>query len=61
MRGSAAMLVFNTQASYLMWIDDGGADTMRAVLKTLDSDGCTFTWTKAGAGLQANFLLLFLR
>ena len=32
-----------------------------AVLKTLDSDGCTFTWTKEGSGSLAAFTILYLR
>ena len=31
------------------------------VLTSLDADGCTITWTKLGAGLEINYIILFLR
>ena len=34
---------------------------MRAVLKSLDVDGCTLTWTEAGSGTDTYNFVLFLR
>jgi len=41
--------------------DSSGGNTMLAVLTSLDSDGCTITWTKYGSGLEVHFIILFLR
>ena len=38
-----------------------GADEMKAVMKTLDSDGFTVTWTKAGAGHDVQCEAMALR
>ena len=40
---------------------EGAGDDMAAVLKSLDSDGCTITWTKSGSGQDTYNYCLFLR
>lgn len=40
---------------------EGGSDDMFAVLKSLDADGCTLTWTKNGSGADVYYKVLFLR
>ena len=47
-------------ASAMLWLREVD-DNMTAVLKTLDSDGCTVTWSMGGAGFTAVFKLLYLR
>ncbi len=62
MAASQATMQFDTPAGgILINVDDGTANTMTAVLTTLDSDGCTITWTKAGTGMDMAFTILFLR
>jgi len=50
--GRALIVDINNQAM---------TNTQDAVLKTLDSDGCTFTWSKQGSGSLAAFTILYLR
>ena len=63
--GEGAMSHRNTSTFFigtnLIDMDNGGSVTMRAVVKTLDSDGLTLTWTKGGAGHNVGFKLLCLR
>lgn len=40
---------------------EGGSDDMTAVVKSLDADGCTLTWTKVGSGHTVYFRILYLR
>jgi hypothetical protein len=68
--GEAGAAFYNMASTPIM---DGGRSTIVevyaqgqtnghfAVLKTLDSDGCTFTWTKEGTGSLAGFTILYLR
>lgn len=49
-----------TNASNIVYIE-GGSDDMFAVLTSLDSDGCTLTWTKNGSGHDVYFKILFFR
>jgi len=52
----------NAQIAYVAFgIDSAGSDYQRAVLTSLDSDGCTLTWTKGGSGEAVNFAILYLR
>jgi|TARA_R110000824_G_C15132780_1_gene669182 hypothetical protein len=38
----------------------GSNNNMEAVLKSLDSDGCTLTWTKSNSGVDLKWKILFL-
>ena len=52
---------FDSSVGHLISIDSLATDKMTAVLTSLDSDGCTITWTKGGSGKNVAFDLLFLR
>jgi hypothetical protein len=41
--------------------DDAGSTYQKALLKSLDADGITLTWTKGGAGAGSVFSILYLR
>ncbi len=48
-----------TEAFLLSLRNSGsGNDFQKAVLKTLDSDGFTLTWTKGGSGISGNVIFL---
>ena len=38
-----------------------GSDSQKAALTSLDSDGMTLAWTKAGSGEAVNFIIMYLR
>lgn len=51
----------SSSTSIIILEDDAGANGQTAVLKTLDTDGFTLTWTKLAAGSAAiNFMVLAL-
>jgi hypothetical protein len=41
--------------------DIGTANAMTAEFTSMDSDGCTITWTKSGVGMDMTFHIWFLR
>lgn len=53
-RTRAALVYFAHDSIGIM--DDDGVNYQLAVLKSLDADGFTLTWTKAGAGSTANWV-----
>jgi len=55
-----ATVRFNTRTNGIVNIDPGTSDSQTAVLKTLDADGCTLTWSIAGSGIDTDFKILFL-
>ena len=57
---TASTVRMSENASAMLWLREVD-DNMTAVLKTLDSDGCTVTWSMGGAGFTAVFKLLYLR
>jgi hypothetical protein len=62
MAASQGTMQFDTPSGGLLVnLDDGTADSMTAVLTSLDADGCTITWTKGGSGMDAAWTILFLR
>lgn len=62
MRNSQGTPSFSTGTADIINIDPaGGSGSMVAVVKTLDSDGCTLTWTKTGAASTIRWLIMFLR
>jgi len=52
---------FAAQAGYFMYASDNAGRYLVAVIKTLDADGCTLTWSKGGAGYDILYRILFLR
>ena len=53
---------FTQTSGRLVTVHNSSAgNTMLAVLTSMDSDGCTITWTKYGSGLEVHFIIMFLR
>jgi hypothetical protein len=42
-------------------LNDTAGNVMDAVVKTMDADGLTLTWTKSGSGLEVEGVILFIR
>jgi len=53
--------VYDHRSDRILTINEpSSSNGMTAVLKSLDSDGCTITWTKYNSGLDVHFTILFL-
>ena len=60
-RAMASTPVMGTVTRIVHIIDATNAHSQHAVLKILDADGCTFTWTKVSDGRLVHFNILYLR